>query len=122
VNKKEQAVEQQRLLVALALLLGNRLHLLGRGPTSFERRLLKQFEESVPVLAKFPFVSFLQEKRSTLMEGIPHLHVSVPHAEKPADFLVLLLPIFPLTILGIMEGGLAYRAVQLRRCNGFIWA
>jgi hypothetical protein len=38
------------------------------------------------------------------------------YVEKLADFLVLLLPIFPLTILGTIEGGLAYSAVQLRRC------
>jgi hypothetical protein len=34
------------------------------------------------------------------MMGSPHLHVSMPHVEKLADLLVLLLPIFPLTSLG----------------------
>jgi hypothetical protein len=49
----------------------------------------------------------------------PHLHVAMPFAEKLADFLVLLLPIFALTILGTIEGGLAYSAVlelEIRRC------
>jgi hypothetical protein len=51
------------------------------------------------------------------MGVIPHLHVSMmPHVEKLADFLVLLLPIFPLTSLGTIHGELAYTAVQLPRC------
>jgi hypothetical protein len=40
-----------------------------------------------------------------------HLPVSMPHVEKLADFLVLLLPIFPLTSLGTIRCGLAYIAV-----------
>jgi hypothetical protein len=51
------------------------------------------------------------------------LHVSVPHVEKLAYFLVLLLlPIFPLTSLGtVLQGGLATSAVlelKLRRRFG----
>jgi hypothetical protein len=41
----------------------------------------------------------------------PHLHVSMPHVEKLADFLVLRLPIFLLTSNGTIRGGLAYTAV-----------
>ena len=55
------------------------------------------------------------------MEFSPHLHVSMPHIEMLADSLVLLLPIFPLTSLGTIHGGLALRAVlelELRRCHG----
>jgi hypothetical protein len=55
------------------------------------------------------------------MDGIPHLHVSMPHVEKLADFLVLLLPIFSLTSLGTIQGGLALSAVlelEIRRCHG----
>jgi hypothetical protein len=51
----------------------------------------------------------------------PHLHVSVPHVEKLADFLVLLLPIYPLTSPGTIHGGLALIAVlelKIRRCYG----
>jgi hypothetical protein len=36
----------------------------------------------------------------------------MPHVEKLADFLVLLLPIFPLTSLGAIQGGLASSAIQ----------
>jgi hypothetical protein len=43
------------------------------------------------------------------MDITPHLHISMPHVEKLADFLVLLPPILPLTILGTIQGGLAYR-------------
>jgi hypothetical protein len=42
----------------------------------------------------------------------------MPHVEKLADFLVLLPPIFPLTSLGTIQGGLAYSAVEIRRCCG----
>jgi hypothetical protein len=35
----------------------------------------------------------------------------MPHVEKLAYFLVLLLPIFPLTSLGAIQGGLALSAV-----------
>jgi hypothetical protein len=41
----------------------------------------------------------------------------MPHVEKLAEFLVLF-PIFLLTSLGTIQGGLAYRAVQLRRWYG----
>jgi hypothetical protein len=37
----------------------------------------------------------------------PHLHVSMPHVEELADFLVLLLPINLLTSPGTIHGGLA---------------
>jgi hypothetical protein len=46
----------------------------------------------------------------------------MPHVEKLADFLVLLLPIFLLTSLGTIRGGLALSAVhklEIRRCSGF---
>jgi hypothetical protein len=52
---------------------------------------------------------------------MPHLHISVPHVEKLAYFLVLLLPIFPLTSLGTIQGGLATSAaleLKLRRRFG----
>jgi hypothetical protein len=42
---------------------------------------------------------------------MPHLHVAMPHVEKLAHFFVLILPIFPLTSLGTVQRGLAYRAV-----------
>jgi hypothetical protein len=42
---------------------------------------------------------------------IPHLPVSMPHSEKLAELLVLLLPIFPLTSLGTIQGGLASSSV-----------
>jgi hypothetical protein len=41
------------------------------------------------------------------MSIIPHLHVSMLHVEKLAKFLVLLPPIFYLTSLGTIQGGLA---------------
>jgi hypothetical protein len=48
----------------------------------------------------------------------------MPHTEKLADFLVLLLPIFPLTSLGTIHGGLARRAVLeleiWRRCSSML--
>jgi hypothetical protein len=58
---------------------------------------------------------------SARVENIPHLHISMPHVDKLADFLVLLLPIFSLTILGTVQGGLALSAVlelEIRRSNG----
>jgi hypothetical protein len=51
----------------------------------------------------------------------PYLHVSMPHVEKLADFLVQLPPIFPLTSLGTIQSGLACSAVlelEIRRCFG----
>jgi hypothetical protein len=54
------------------------------------------------------------------MDLSAHLHVSMPHVEKLADFLVLL-RIFCLTSLGIIQGGLALSAVlemKIRRCDG----
>jgi hypothetical protein len=53
------------------------------------------------------------------MEVSPHLHGSIPRVEKFADFLVLL-PIFPLTILGTIQGGLTMSAaleLETRRCS-----
>jgi hypothetical protein len=56
------------------------------------------------------------------MDASPHLYGSMPHVEKLADFLVLVLPpIFSLTILGTIQCGLAYSAVlelNIRRCFG----
>jgi hypothetical protein len=49
----------------------------------------------------------------------PDLHVAMPHVEKLADLLVLLLPIFPLTSLGTVQGRLAPSTVlehDIRRC------
>jgi hypothetical protein len=55
------------------------------------------------------------------MDIISYLPVSMPHIEKLTDFLVVLLPIFPLTSLGTIQGGLASSAVlelEIRRCYG----
>jgi hypothetical protein len=42
----------------------------------------------------------------------PKLNVSMPHVEKLAEFLVLVLPVFPcLTRLGTVQRGLACSAV-----------
>jgi hypothetical protein len=118
-------VKQQKLLVVLVVTLDNLYHLLRCGLTSFEYRFLKEFEESLRVLVKnafFSFELFLQSKRSTRMEVIAHLHVSMPHVEKLAHFLVLLPPIFPLTVPGTIQGGLACGAVlelDIWRCEGF---
>ena len=46
------------------------------------------------------------------MDVSMYLHASMPHVEKLADLLVLLLQIFPLTSLGTIHGGLACSAVQ----------
>jgi hypothetical protein len=49
----------------------------------------------------------------------PHLQVSMPNIEKLAYFLVLILPIFPLTSPGAVQGRLALIAVlelEIRRC------
>jgi hypothetical protein len=52
----------------------------------------------------------------------PNLHVSMSHVEKLADLLVLLLPIFSLTCLETIQGGLALSAavleLELRRRDG----
>jgi hypothetical protein len=67
------------------------------------------------------FENFLHTNRSTRMDSTPHLHVSMPHVEKLADLPVLLHPIFPLTSLGTIQGGLAYRTVlelEIRRRFG----
>jgi hypothetical protein len=51
----------------------------------------------------------------------PDLHVAMPHVEKLADLLVLLLPIDLLTSLGTVQGRLAPSAVlehDIRRCYG----
>jgi hypothetical protein len=55
------------------------------------------------------------------MDVSPHLPISVPHVEMLADFLVLLLPIYPLTSPGTVQGGLTLSAVlelELWRCSG----
>jgi hypothetical protein len=117
-------VKQQPLLGVLVLTFGNLLHLSRRGLTSFECRFLKEFEESLLVPGKTAFSSFeafLQSNKSVSMEVSPHLHGSIPHVEKLADFLVLRLPIFLLTSLGTIQGGLAYSAVlepEIRRFSG----
>jgi hypothetical protein len=54
----------------------------------------------------------------------PHLRVSMPHYEKLADIFVLLLlpPIYPLTNLGTVQGGLALLSavleLEIQRCYG----
>jgi hypothetical protein len=123
VNKEVKTMKQHKLLVRLGLTFGNLLHLSRRGPTSVFRQILKEFEESLHVLVNNAFISFenfLRLSRSVRMHDIPHLHVSMPHVEKLADFLVML-PIFPLTRLATIQGGLASSAVQkleIRRCSG----
>jgi hypothetical protein len=78
-------------------------------PTSFERRFLKEFEESFRVLAEFfAFEVFARTNRLAHMLITPNLHVSMSHVEKLADLLVLLPPIFPLMNLGKIQGGLTY--------------
>jgi hypothetical protein len=53
------------------------------------------------------------------MDLSPHLHVAMPHVDELADFLVLLLPIFRLTSLGTIQGGLALSAVlELNKIHG----
>ena len=107
-------MKQQKILVVLVLSFGNLPHLSRCGPTSFERRFHKEFEESLPVLVKtafYHFELFLQIIRSAHMNAIPHLHVSMPHVEMLADLLVLLPPIYLLTSLGTIQGGLACSAV-----------
>jgi hypothetical protein len=50
-----------------------------------------------------------------------HLHASVSHVEKVADFLVPRPPIFLLTSRGTIHGGVAFIAVPdmgTRRCYG----
>ena len=50
-----------------------------------------------------------------------HLHISTPHVDQLAELLVLRLPIFPLTSLGTIHGGLASSAVHqhdIQRCYG----
>jgi hypothetical protein len=85
----------------LGLSFGNLLHLSRRGLTSFERRFLEESEESLPILSKAALSTFeflLQLSNAVRMIVSPHLHASMPHVEKFADLLVmLLLPIFPLT-------------------------
>jgi hypothetical protein len=108
----------------LGLTFGNIFHLLRRGPTSFERRFLKEFEELLAVFAQISIVSFevlIQTIDSPCVNDVPHLHVSMPHVEKLADFLVPRLPIYPLTSSGTIHGGLASSAVldlKIRRCYG----
>jgi hypothetical protein len=111
---------------ALGLSFGNLFHLSRRGPTSFERRFLKEFEESSRILVTIKtalscFEQLLPQNRSACMGLIPHLHVSMPHVEKLADFLVLLPPIYRLTSLGTIQSGLACSAVlelEIRRFFG----
>jgi hypothetical protein len=95
-------VKYKKLLGALDLSFGKLPHLSRRDPTSFERRFLKEFEESFHVLVHVnsdlsSFESFLQTKRFERMDIIPQLHASVSHVEKLTDLLVLLSPMFPLT-------------------------
>jgi hypothetical protein len=55
------------------------------------------------------------------MDSSPHLHASMPHVDKLADFLVLILPICLLANLGTVQGGLASSAVlelNIWRCFG----
>jgi hypothetical protein len=69
----------------------------------------------------FFFQCFFQINLMAPMETIPDLHASMPHVEKLADFRMVILPIFSLTSLGTIRGGLASSAVQqleIRRCSG----
>jgi hypothetical protein len=119
-------LKQKTRLVVLGMSFGNRPHLSRRGPTSFERRFLKELEESLIFLVKtafFFFEEFFQIDRTVRMDGTPHLHVSMTHVEKLAYMLVavLLLPICPLASFGTIQGGLACSAVlerEIRRCFG----
>jgi hypothetical protein len=55
------------------------------------------------------------------MDISPNLHVSVPHVEKLADMPVLVPPIYLLTSMGTIQGGMALGAVlerDIRRCYG----
>jgi hypothetical protein len=83
-------LKQQQLLVIIGLSFGNLPYLQRRGPSSFERRLLKEFEEYFHVLVTAAFDSFelfLQRHRSAYMGWSSHLHVSMPHVEELADLL-----------------------------------
>jgi hypothetical protein len=117
-------VKQQKYLLVLGQTSGNISHLLRRGLTSFERRFLKEFEESLAALVKtasFSSRNFLEINLSARMGISPYLPASMPHIEKLADLSVLLLPIFPLTSPGTIQGGLALSAVlelDIRRCYG----
>jgi hypothetical protein len=111
--------------VELGLSFGNFFHALRCGLTSFERRFLKEFEESLHAIVKQLFVffeMFLQPNLVARMGLSPHLHVSMPHVEKLADlFVLLLLPIDALTSLRTIQGGLAPSAVlklEIRRRYG----
>jgi hypothetical protein len=78
--------------------------------TSSERRFLEEFEESFHVLVKtaLSFVKiFLQTNLFARMVVGPYLPLSMPHVEKLADFLVLILPIFLPTSPGTIQSGLA---------------
>jgi hypothetical protein len=117
-------VVQYILLVFLVQTFGNLPHLSRCGPTSFERRFSKEFEESLHVLVKSAFYKFeclFRIIHSAHMNVCPNLHISMPHVEKLADSPVLLLPIFPLTNPGTVQGGLALSTVlehDIRRCRG----
>jgi hypothetical protein len=122
-SKQESASrETQKHLVGLDQTFGNFLHIFRRGPTSFGRRFLEESEKSLHGLFKTAFTFFeslLQINFPGRMVLSPYLHVSMPHVEKLADFLVLLLPIYPLTSPGTVHGGLACIAVlehDIQRC------
>jgi hypothetical protein len=111
--------------VELGLSFGKFCHALRCGLTSFEHRFLKEFEESLHAIVKISFSFFeclLQSSLSTRMFLSPQLPVSMSHVEKLADFFVLLLlPIDPLTSLGTVQGRLAPSTVvehDIRRCYG----
>jgi hypothetical protein len=127
-NRSEQECTNcvtTEIFVVLAILSANLLHLPRRGPTSFERRFLEEFEKWLPVLVEPAFSYFefvLQLNRSVRRVVSLQLHVSTPHVEMVADFLVLLLPIFLLTSPGAIQGGLAHNAVlklDILRFSGF---
>jgi hypothetical protein len=125
MNKKVQTVKYHTLLDWLGLSIGKFFHTLRHGPTSFERRFLKEFEELLHTLRKnaiVSFESFFYSNRKSRMVFGPNLLVSMPHVEKLADLFVLpLLPIDPLTSLGTIQGGLACSTVlelEIRRCYG----
>jgi hypothetical protein len=111
-----QTVKQNTLLIVLGPTFGDLPHLTCRGLTFFERRFLKELEESLVVRSKtafYFFECFLHLNRSARMFLSPQLPVSMSHVEELADFLVLFLPIFPLTSPGTVQGGLALSAAPL---------
>jgi hypothetical protein len=75
-RRKSKLAKYKKLLGALDLSFSKLPHLSHRDPTSFDRRFLKEFEESFHVLVHVnsefsSFESFLQTKRFERMDIIP---------------------------------------------------